>query len=242
MRLMDLPADLRDALHPGSARLPPASLRRRVGGVSRRREFLEVGRATCEDIRAALVRLDVDIGSLATWLDFGCGAGRVARHVAALSFVREIWGIDVDRDAVSWARRHLPGRYETVSASPPTGLPAGSFDAVCAISVFTHFDESTQRSWLAELHRVMKPGALLIATTNSPSLSSSRPDMTDSQRETLFRDGFLFVRGGGRDFNEETAFQTNEYLRRTWGAFFGQLIFIDYGVGGYQDLSVWKKW
>jgi len=48
-------------------------------------------------------------------------------------------------------------------ARSPLGLEHGSFDLVWAISVFTHLTDNSS-AWLLELHRLLKPGGLLIAT------------------------------------------------------------------------------
>lgn len=46
---------------------------------------------------------------------------------------------------------------------PPLGLEPASFDLAWAISVFTHLTDNSL-PWLHELHRLLKPGGLLIAT------------------------------------------------------------------------------
>jgi len=242
IRVSDLPGDLRDALGTSEIPLPPARLRRRVGGVSRRSEFLEVGRRVAEDLRLAFEHAGGAVDREGTWLDFGCGAGRVARHVVRFPFVGGLRGVDVDGPAIDWAQRHLPGRYERIDPRPPTRLPAGHFDVAYAVSVFTHFDAASEHGWLSEMHRVLRPGGILLATTSSPSLSSGRPDMTSSQSQALARDGFVYLPGGGHDFNEETAYHSNEHMRRVWGRLFGQLLFLEHGAAGFQDLSVWVNW
>jgi len=201
-----------------------------------------VGRRVSDALRDAFERAGGRSDVPGTWLDFGCGAGRVARHVSAWPFVEELWGVDVDAEAIGWARANLSGRFETIAPAPPTGLPPNRFDVAYAVSVFTHLDARGEERWLAELHRVLKPGGFLVASTSSPSLSYVRPDMTAEQRDSLERRGFLFLRGGVRDFNEESAFHSNDYLLRTWGRLFGQRLFVEYGAAGYQDLSVWQKW
>ena len=148
----------------------------------------------------------------------------------------------MDAEAIEWCRRNLPGRYEPIARRPPTRLSAAYFDVAYSISVFTHFDAVSEAEWLAELHRVIRPGGLLLVTTVSPALSWQRPDMTVSDRESLERNGSIHLPGGGADFNEETAFHSNEYLRRVWGRWFGRRLFLERGAAGYQDLSVWVKW
>ena len=244
IRVRDFSGDIGDLLGYRNAelRLPPARLRRKVGGVSSRQEFTSVGRTACNQITAALNACSAPGGGFDRWLDFGCGSGRISRHVEKLPRVRDLCGVDIDGDAISWAARYLSGTYKTIDATPPMDFPAARFAVVYAVSVFTHLDEQAQLAWLHELHRILRPGGLLISSTSSPSLSFGRPDLTPAQQQTLASRGFLFAPGEGSDFNRETAFHSNEYLLAVWGRLFGQLRFQAYGLGGYQDLTVWVKW
>ncbi len=244
IRLRDFPADVGDLLgHRNSGPpLPPARLRRRVGGVSSRQEFTFVGRSACDQIAAAWSACALPGGGSGRWLDFGCGSGRISRYVEKLPLVRELCGVDVDGDAISWAARHLSGTYRTIGSTPPMDFQAAYFDVVYTVSVFTHLDEHDQLAWLQELHRVLRPGGLLLSSTSSPSLSYGRPDLTPAERQTLATRGFLFAPGDGSDFNHDTAFHSNEYLLAVWGRLLGQLRFQANGLAGYQDLAVWVKW
>jgi SAM-dependent methyltransferase len=98
-------------------------------------------------------------------LDFGSGAGRTLRHFAREAEVAEFWGCDIDGPSIAWLENNLnpPFHAWKSTINPPLGLEHGTFDLVYAVSVFTHLTfNSTQ--WLLELHRMLKPGALLIAT------------------------------------------------------------------------------
>jgi SAM-dependent methyltransferase len=97
-------------------------------------------------------------------LDFGCGAGRTLRHFLAEAETAKIWGADIDADSIEWLQRSLcpPLHAVRCGVSPPLPLEPG-FDLVWAISVFTHLTD-TSLPWLLELHRVLKPGGLLVAT------------------------------------------------------------------------------
>lgn len=175
------------------------------------------------------------------WLDFGCGPGRVSRHLAGRREVAELWGADVDAEAITWAAAHLPGRYSRIDADPPTPLPASHFDVVYAGSVFTHLDEERQLRWVTELHRILRPGGLLIASTHAPGLSAFRPDLSPQDREQLVSRGFLFAPGSG-PFSEDSAFHSPEYLVETWGKLFGLQVYRQFALNAYQDLVAWKKW
>lgn len=218
--------------------LPPPSLRRRVAINSSRKEFLEVGERCRADILAELARAGVSVAGHPRWLDFGCGAGRVARHLA--NDVVSLTGIDIDETAILWDRRHLRGQYFVCAPAPPAHFPDSSFDVIYAISVFTHFDEPQQFAWLSEIRRLLRPGGLLIATTQPETLTYNRPDMSTEDHQRLQDQGFVF-RGGFGSFNDETAFHTPDYLRREWSRHLQPVTFTRGGLANYLDLSVWRK-
>ena len=149
-------------------------------------------------------------------------------------------GIDVDASAIRWSSRHLRDEYRVVSATPPTALADGAFDVVCAVSVFTHFDEETQYAWLSELRRLLRPGGLLIASTQGPHLTPNRPDLAVRDHEQLRDRGFVFREGFG-PFNEDTAFHSREYLEREWSTDLELIAFQPSGLVEYLDLSVWRR-
>jgi SAM-dependent methyltransferase len=98
-------------------------------------------------------------------LDFGSGAGRSLRHFLSEAERGEFWGADIDRASIEWMEAALcpPLHAWRCGHRPPLGLEHRSFDLAWAISVFTHLtDESLP--WLLELHRLLKPGGLLIAS------------------------------------------------------------------------------
>jgi len=98
-------------------------------------------------------------------LDFGCGAGRTLRHFLLEAERAEFWGADLDATSIAWLQENLspPLHPWRCSAVPPSGLEHGSFDLAWAISVFTHLTDNSS-AWLLELHSLLKPGGLLIAT------------------------------------------------------------------------------
>jgi SAM-dependent methyltransferase len=98
-------------------------------------------------------------------LDFGCGPGRTLRHFLSEADVAEIWGVDIDAESIELLKReHCPPLHALRSGyAPPLGLDYDSFDLAWAISVFTHLTDNSI-PWLLELHRLLRPGGLLIAT------------------------------------------------------------------------------
>ena len=61
------------------------------------------------------------------------------------------------------------GHFEKVPPSPPTTLPSSSFDVVYAYSVFSHLNEAVGLAWVKELARALRPGGVLIVTTQGRS-------------------------------------------------------------------------
>jgi SAM-dependent methyltransferase len=98
-------------------------------------------------------------------LDFGCGAGRVLRHFLPDARHAEFWGSEIDEPSVRWIDQHLspPLRVIHHGESPPLRAPAGHFDLIYAMSVFTHITDEWS-AWLVELHRLLAPDGLLLAT------------------------------------------------------------------------------
>ena len=98
-------------------------------------------------------------------LDFGCGLGRTLRHFLDEAQVAEVWGADVDAASIEALEREFcpPLRALQCDTDPPLALEGGSFDLIWSISVFTHLTANSL-PWLMELHRLLKPGGLLIAT------------------------------------------------------------------------------
>ena len=238
-RARDFLPDVRDRLI-AQRSLPPARLRRRVGRTSSRRQFLEVGKTVAEDLFLAIEGLGARRQDYGTWLDLGCGAGRVTRHLDREPSVVRLIGADLDREAIEWCCRHLRGRFVPVAEIPPTSLEEGSIDLVYCISVFTHRDEQRQRLWLAEIRRLLRPRGMLLASMHSPELTFERPDLSREQHDALGRTGFLFAPASAA-FNEASAFHSEDYLRRVWGELFEMRGFRARGLGGYQDLSVWVR-
>jgi SAM-dependent methyltransferase len=203
-----------------------------VAGSSDRRSFVTIGAQAAAEIVAAARRHRESFRDV---LDFGCGCGRIARQLTEMRMT----GIDVDAEAIRWCARNLEGRWQTIAPSPPTDLPGQAFDLVYAVSVFTHLDEERQRAWIAELHRLLRPAGLLIVTTLGPGLVWSRPDLDAAQRQRLEHHGFVFAPGAA-SFNEDSSFQTRDYLARAWEGF-RMLEHTAHGLAGYQDLTVFER-
>lgn len=150
-----------------SAPLPPLALANRVCSLEGRGDPLKAYDGLGAEAKAALLRLLPDDWAFADKrvLDFGCGAGRTLRHFLAEAEQAEVWGSDIDEASIAWLSANLspPLRLVRNQPDPPLGLDYGSFDLIWALSVFTHLTDNSL-AWLLELHRLLAPGGLLVAT------------------------------------------------------------------------------
>jgi SAM-dependent methyltransferase len=98
-------------------------------------------------------------------LDFGCGSARVLRHFAQQAARAVLCGSDMDRASIDWDTANLspPFRFFQNGVAPPLPLTTGSLDLIWAMSVFTHIADRWS-DWLLEMHRVLAPGGMLIAS------------------------------------------------------------------------------
>lgn len=91
------------------------------------------------------------------FLDLGCGTGEFASSFPADRYV----GIDPAAHYVRFAGAARPGEYAVMSGAG-LGMQDASFDAALVLGVFHHLPDDVVREVVAELHRVLKPGATLL--------------------------------------------------------------------------------
>jgi SAM-dependent methyltransferase len=154
---------------------PPKKLARRVGWyyAGERAEDVFEGRGREQwELVTSLLPAGFALDG-ARVLDFGCGVGRILRPAARAHPEAEFWGCDIDAASVEWLAADLGDRatIRRVQEAPPLDAPDAHFDLVYSFSVFTHIVEPWS-AWLVELHRILKPGGILVATVVGPGLTS----------------------------------------------------------------------
>lgn len=235
------------ALKSGDLPIPPPLLRYRVHGSLDPDSFLNVGRNCAIDLNNSLRLIGKDLRAFNNVLDFGCGCGRVLRHLGDRPENCQLYGTDVDREAIEWCRSKLR-RVDAIvnDPLPPLPFPAGTFDFVYALSVFTHLDEDRQFAWLKELKRVAKPRATLILTTQgayAQAIALREGHLAPPELETLESTGFFFktFRKGRFKLDSlpdfyQIAFHTRQYVTEVWTRFFALQHYAERGLNGHQDL------
>lgn len=95
-------------------------------------------------------------------LDFGCGTGASSRRLVSAGHT--VTGVDASESGIRVARREVPDvRFHHLDSEAELPFEAGSFDACLCTEVIEHLLDVT--GFLAEVHRVLVPGGLLVLTT-----------------------------------------------------------------------------
>lgn len=190
--------------------IPPLGLMARVVAYADWRQFLATGEATAKALDSYAGEAGTGFAGARRILDLGCGAGRVIRHLPKLTDAA-LYGVDYNPSLAGWCARNLKGNFRQNALHPPLDFPDAHFDIVYLISVFTHLRIPTQREWLAELARVIRPGGVVLVTFHDED-QPGLPD-TDEARTALNRDGFFIHNDRIEGSNFIATFQTEPFVR-----------------------------
>jgi SAM-dependent methyltransferase len=191
--------------------LPPAALRVRVIAQNDPDVFLRTGKAEAQALAAAARAYGLEVRDAGRLLDFGCGCGRVIRHWVGLPSL-EVHGSDHDAELVDWLRTGLPFVHANRNElAPPLPYPAGHFGLVYAISVFTHMTEELTEAWMTELHRVLRPGGLLLFSVLAPG---NLDRLLPKEREAFERSELVVQFAEGIGTNLCVTYHPEAYIER----------------------------
>jgi SAM-dependent methyltransferase len=110
-------------------------------------------------------------------LDAGCGDGRVAHELVQAG--HHVTGVEYLETSVQYAR-HLVPQADFLPADlredllELPGLAPDSFDAAVLVEVYEHLPPADCPLVLANLHRLLKPGGLLIVSVPTKLLPPSK--------------------------------------------------------------------
>lgn len=152
-------------------------------------------------------------------LEWGCGPGRIIRHLPDLLPQARFFGIDYNSRSIHWCQQNLPDiTFWTNNLLPPipsyvrrqtSDVPRQTFSLIYGVSIFTHLSESAHFAWMEEFSRVLQPGGILFLTLHGQSFHSklSRNEQLDFER------GKLVVRGSVKEGHRTfTAFHPPEWV------------------------------
>ncbi len=224
--------------------LPPPFLRFKVGGTPSPKVFLETGRECASTLSRLLDDLGPSLQSEAPLdvLDFGCGSGRTLIWLARRFPAHRYHGADTDTEAIAWSRDNLSfGRFLANRPEPPLPFPAATFDLIYAVSVFTHLEWSAQKTWLAELARLVKSDGTLILTVHGETVWSQ---FSPEKQERIRQEGTVTFRsrklqGIFPDWYQTTC-HTEEFVTRACSRHFQSVSYLREGMG-YLDVVACRE-
>jgi SAM-dependent methyltransferase len=147
-------------------KIPSAALMQHATGITDMNRFIWSGRLTMARMIDMLQNAGIELKKISNILDFGCGCGRLTRYLLLVFEQANVFGADTDALSISWCKAHLdPGKFSMSCAQPPLHYSNESFDLIISYSVFTHIHENDQTLWLSEMSRILKPGGVLVFST-----------------------------------------------------------------------------
>jgi SAM-dependent methyltransferase len=114
-------------------------------------------------------------------IEIGCGAGRITRALADL--FGEVHAVDVSGEMAGLARNALAGKpnafvYQN-NGKDLSVLPDGPYDFAFSTIVFQHIpSREVIYSYVRDVHRLLRPGALLKFQVQGDSTMETQPDDT----------------------------------------------------------------
>jgi SAM-dependent methyltransferase len=236
--------------------IPPLKNRARVGSASIGR-FVEAGENIKTTLDQQIKHYLKDQLSQPNFymLDYGCGVGRVLRaFLDEYSF--PIYCTDVDASAISYLQKQVPQSIPACNLfDPPLPYSANFFDCIYSVSIWTHLSLERQITWLQELDRVAKNGALILITTSGFSALAKRrlkdPGWQNITDNDLLEKGIIYQEYG--DFSRNSTHypgisssygltaHSPQYIKQEWSKIFEVIEVQEASIDHIQDLVVMRK-
>lgn len=147
------------------------------------------GRETLE-LHLARYRFAAEHARPGRLLDIACGVGYGTRLLAdARPELREVVGVDLDAEAVAYARERYAGdRVRFAQGDATHWQEAEGFDTVVSLETVEHVEDPA--ALIAHLASLLRPGGVLVASVpTTPSVDVNphhRHDFTESSFRALF--------------------------------------------------------
>lgn len=216
-------------------------------------------------ILSYLARQNVTLTADSRVLDFGVGWGRYMRFFYRDVALNNLYGVDPWHLAIDVCREtNVQGQLLQIGLRPPLVLADDLFDLTFAYSVFSHLSPDAGEQWIAELARCMKPGGLLVVTTQGRTFIDFCASLREKPYESLWHEGLArsFVatdqmyadydagkmlyapNGGGEALPSDVygdAIVPRGHVESVWGKYLELVDFVDDRSYLPQALVVMKK-
>jgi SAM-dependent methyltransferase len=187
-----------------------------------------------------------------SWLDFGCGYGRVVRFLIQRVNPRRVYVADVNEEAVAFCADEF-GVIPISSRDALKDFEVGRFDFVYAISVLTHLNVENAHAFLRLIHEALNPGGIAMFTTHGKwslkhagTYGAIYERMAADLERRIERDGIAFVpyhHYPGE--NCGMTWQSEHWIRQSMHELHGDsmrlVLFKPDGVYGNQDVFAYER-
>jgi SAM-dependent methyltransferase len=196
--------------------------------------------ATGEQIfRAAAQILEWRFGSLdrvSSLLDFASGYGRTTRFLARVLAPERIVVTEIDPGAARFQEEAFGVRGVGTGSEPASFRIERAFDAILAVSFFSHLPAGRFETWLATLYGRLAPGGILVFSVHGMALLPGLEK--DPVTGIVFRPVSETSRLDGSEYG--TSYVSPEFVRGVAGraAPGASLHGFPFGLTGFQDLYV----
>ena len=202
--------------------VPPSGLVFDVIACRWRAVYLDSGALIVDDMVETLRQAGVEPGSLGAVLDFGCGCGRLIRHLRNHTKA-ELFGSDYNPELVAWCSANLDfAEFSNNTLAPPLAYPDATFDYVYARSVFTHLEAELFREWVEEMGRIIRPGGILYVTMHGEQLAQG---LSAADRAAFDADKLVVTYASLAGENLCSTFATQACTEQAFGSLFEPLAF-----------------
>ncbi len=191
---------------------------------------------------------------LDSFLDIGCATGRVIRHLIVNEPNTELYGCDINFRHIRWILEFLGNRARVFqnTSVPTLPIPDASISVVTAYSVFTHI-EAFELTWLMEIRRIMKRGAIAYVTVNTDytlktmqehwplygHISRHKDFDKSILTESMTRNRYVFRWHMNKSYSSQVILNT-DYIRNVWSRYF-DIVDIIRQHPGFQDVVLLRK-
>jgi SAM-dependent methyltransferase len=176
-------------------------------------------------------------------LDWGCGVGRVTRHLPSYFPNANIVGADANPDCIQWLQNNIPAiQWLQSNAADQGETLTGTYHLIIALSVLTHLPANEQTNWLKKLHNLLHPEGLVWLSTHGKAYLHQ---LTHQQKKQLSEQGIITLGADKKGNRQMRTYHTYPGMKLLFGRDWEIVMFYDGqkfpGILGGQDAWLLKK-
>jgi len=227
------------AAHP-DMRIPPDFLLYETGKINFS-HYHTSGKAAANEIHALYAIFGHS--PIQSILDWGCGTGRVTRHLPDYFPEAKITGADVNPSCIQWLQNNMQGIEWIQSSTNLSGETiSAQYHLIIALSVLTHLPANEQANWLNQLYGLLQPQGLVWLSTHGKTYLHQ---LTHHQKKQLSEQGILTLGADKKGSRQMRTYHNYAGMQALLGQDWEIVMYYDgkkfSGILGGQDAWLLKK-